>query len=376
MTNGPIAANGNLLVLLGTKKGCFVISGDPSRKNWKLAGPYSAGAEVFHAVYDPRGPGTVFTAVNHMIWGPQVQISNDLGESWVSAAQSPRFTDESDRTVSQLWHIKPGRQDEPDVLYAGVNPAALFKSEDSGETWHEVTGLTGHPTRSKWQPGLGGLCLHSIVLDPRNLDRIWVGISAVGVFGASDGGRAWDTMNRGVRADFLPDPFPEFGQCPHKVLAHPEKPNVLYQQNHCGVFRSDAGGDGWTDITGDLPSRFGFVLGLNSQDPDTIYVLPEDEALGESVGGGMRYVTDGKFRVFRSRNRGEDWEPLTNGLPQENAYLHVLREGLATDSLDPCGIYIGTSTGQLFYSRDAGDSWQLMMDNLPPILSVEAALLA
>lgn len=374
MATGSPAVKGDVLVLLGTKKGFFIVNADKSRSDWKLAGPYSAGAEVFHAVYDPRGPGTVFTAVNHLIWGPQVQISNDLGESWASPAQSPKFTDESGRTVSQLWHIEPGRQNEPGVLYDGVDPAALFKSEDGGDTWFEVTGLTDHPTRREWQPGLGGLCMHSIVLDPENLDRMWVGISAVGVFGTADGGDTWDTMNQGVRADFAPDPVPEFGQCPHKVLAHPQKPNVLYQQNHCGVFRSDDAGRAWTDISGDLPSRFGFVLGLHPQDPDTLYVLPEDEALGDNIGGGMRYVTDGKFRVFRSSNRGEDWEPLTNGLPQEHAFLHVLREGMATDALDPCGVYIGTSTGQLFHSRNSGDSWQLMMDNLPPILSVETAL--
>ena len=367
MPNGISVAKGGLLLLLGTRKGCFLVSGNKDRTRWELAGPYDAGTEVFHAVYDPRGPGTIFTAVNHMIWGPQVHKSSDLGESWVPAAKSPMFTDESGRTVTQLWHIERGRDAEPGVLYAGVNPAALFKPEDHGDTWNEVMELTGHSSRGEWQPGLGGLCLHSIVLDPATLNRMWVGISAVGIFGANDGGRTWTTMNQGVR---------EFGQCPHKVLLHPKKPDLLYQQNHCGLFRSDSGGDGWTDITGDLPSRFGFVLGLHSQDPDTIYVLPEDEALGETVGGGMRYVTDGKFRVFRSRNRGEDSEPLTKGLPQENAYLHVLREGMATDSLDPCGIYIGTSGGQLFYSRDDGDSWQLMMENLPPILSVEIAVLA
>ena len=211
-----------------------------------------------------------------------------------------------------------------------------------------------------------------MVLDPRDTDRAWVGMSADGVFGTSDGGGNWRTLNQGVRADFLPDPFPEFGQCTHKLLSPRSRPDVLYQQNHCGVFRSGNAGESWTDITGDLPSRFGFVIGINSQDPDTIYVLPEDEALGDQVGGGLRYVTDAKMRVFRSRNGGRDWEPMTKGLPQQNAYVHVLREGMTTDALDPCGIYQRTTTGQLFYSRDDGDNWELMLDTLPPILSLEA----
>ena len=202
---------------------------------------------------------------------------------------------------------------------------------------------------------------------------MWVGISAVGVFGTSDGGESWDTMNRGVRADMFPDPFPEFGQCPHKVLAHPSRPDVLLQQNHCGVFRSSPGGDDWDDVSEGLPSRWGMPLALHPRDPDTLYVLPEDQALGENVGGGQRFSTDARLRVFRSRDAGKQWEPLTNGLPQKNAYLHVMREGMASDDLDPCGVYVGTSTGQLFYSRDEGDNWELMMDYLPPINSVEFA---
>ena len=240
--------------------------------------------------------------------------------------------------MDKLWHIEPGRDSQPGVVYVGVQPAALFKSEDSGATWNEVVSLTDHPSRGQWQPGLGGLCLHSIQLDPSREDRSWVGISAVGVFGTTDGEQSWTTMNQGVRADYLPDKFPDFGQCTHKLLLHKTKPNVLYQQNHCGVFRSDTFGESWTDITGDLPSRFGFVLGIHSQDPDTIYVLPEDEATEDQVGGGLRYVTHAKFRVFRSRNGGRDWEPLTNGLPQAHAYLHVMREGMTTDALDSCGV--------------------------------------
>ena len=376
MTTGSGAVKGDVLVLVGTRKGCFTLSSDMSRRSWALAGPYSAGSEVFHFVYDPREGGRLLAAVNQMVWGTEVQFSDDFGGSWSTAKEQPRFSGDTDRKVDRLWHIEPGRESEPGVLYIGVQPAALFKSENGGDTWNEVQGLSAHPTREQWQPGLGGLCLHSIVLDPRNTDRAWVGISAVGVFGTADGGQVWQTMNQGVRVDFLPDPFPEFGQCTHKVLSHKSRPDVLYQQNHCGVFRIDTAGENWTDITGDLPSRFGFVLGIHSQDPDTIYVLPEDEALGDQIGGGLRYVTDAQMRVFRSRNGGRDWEPMTKGLPQQNAYVHVLREGMATDALDPCGIYLGTTNGQLFYSRDNGDSWELMMDNLPPILSLETALVA
>ena len=314
--------------------------------------------------------------MNDMIWGPEVQISEDLGETWSGSAEQPRFVDRDDLTVKRVWHIEPGRAEEPGVSYVGVEPAALFKSEDGASTWREVTGLTDHPNRDSWQPGLGGLCLHSIVVDPSHRSTMWVGISAVGVFGTIDGGRSWDTMNGGVRADFLPDRYPEYGQCTHKLLTHPARPNVLFQQNHCGVFRSDSEGDGWTDITDGLPSRFGFVLGLHSSDPDTIYVLPEDKVLGEEVGGRTRYVTDARFRVYRSRNSGGDWEPLTNGLPQGNAYLHVMREGMATDNMDLCGIYLGTSAGQIFYSRDDGDSWELLIDYLPPINSVDCGLVS
>ncbi len=360
-------------LLVGTRKGAFILTSDDSRKSWTTSGPFSAGGDVFHAVYDSRGNGSVWLAVNNPVWGAQLQVSHDLGETWSDPKQGPRFDPGNELTLNRIWHIEPGHQDEPNVMYAGAEPASLFKSKDGGDTWYEVTGLTDHPTRERWQPGFGGLCLHSMVLDPTAKERMWVGISAVGVFGTDDGGESWQTMNKGVRADFMPDRFPEFGQCPHKMLAHPSSPDVLYQQNHCGVFRSDDRGGEWVDVSEGLPSRFGFVFGVHSQDPETIYVLPEDSAVGDETGGGMRYMSDARFRIYRSRNGGGDWEPLTDGLPQKNAYLHVMREGMATDSLDPCGIYVGTTTGQIFYSRDDGDSWDLLMDYLPPISSLECA---
>ncbi len=376
MAQGSSGRNGDALLLIGTRKGAFILSSDGARKSWEVSGPHYAGSEVFHLIYDPRGGGALFAAVNHLIWGPQIQRSHDLGESWVSSTEPPRIAGKDSPTIKNVWHIEPGRESEDGVLYAGVDPAALFRTEDGGSTWQEVAGLSNHPTREQWQPGLGGLCLHSIVLDPSQPDRMWVGISAVGVFGTTDAGETWQTMNQGVRADFLPDRFPDFGQCPHKLLTHKDRPELLYQQNHCGVYRSDSAGDGWQDVTDGLPSRFGFVLGLHPRDPDTIYVVPEDQVLGEDVGGGMRYVTDAKFRVYRSRDGGRAWEPLTRGLPQNNAYLHVMREGMAIDGHDPCGIYVGTTSGHIFYSRDDGDNWELLVEHLPPILSVECGIVA
>tara|TARA_B100000749_G_scaffold152_1_gene160 strand:- start:485 stop:1192 length:708 start_codon:yes stop_codon:yes gene_type:complete len=235
-----------------------------------------------------------------------MQRSHDLGATWLSPEDPPRFISGIADRVDQVWHVEPGRAEEPGSVYLGVSPAALFRSHDYGSTWNEIASLSKHPSHSQWQPGLGGLCLHSIIPVPSDSNRMWVGISAVGVFGTTDSGETWTTMNQGVRADFLPDPLPDFGQCPHKVLAHHARPELLYQQNHCGVYRSESPGGNWQDITEGLPSQFGFVLGLHSQDPDTLFVLPEDQVLGQDVGGGQRYVTEAKFRVYRSRNGGRD----------------------------------------------------------------------
>lgn len=381
MTDAAVARPGDLLALVGTRKGAFILTGDQSRRRWRLAGPYNPGTDIFHLVYDPRAGGRIFSASNSMWFGPQVEFSDDLGGTWEQSREQPRFSEKPEYaehdgpTVSNIWHIEPGRDSEPDTLYAGVQPAAIFKSTDNGATWGEVEGLGKHPTRSQWMPGFGGLCLHSIALDWQDPQRMWVGISAAGVFRTDDGGENWLPANQGVRADFNPaDPLPEWGQCPHKLLPQTAKPGLLYQQNHCGVFRTEDYGSRWTDITEGLPSRFGFVLGLHPRDPQTLFVLPEDEALGTDVGGGIRYVSGGKFRVFRSRSGGKEWESLTNGLPQEHAYLHCLREGMATDTLDPVGVYLGTVNGQIFYSWDEGDHWEVMVENLPPINSVEVAV--
>ena len=376
MTDHAQLRRGDILVLAGTRKGVFIFSSDVNRKNWEISGPHWAGSDIFHAVYDERGDGRLWVARTDPVFGSEIHWSDDLGTTWQSSRVGPNIVSDPSIKVNSFWQLTPGRDDEPDVVYLGAEPATLFKSVDAGETWHEIEGITSHPTRDRWEAGFGGMCLHSIVLDPNSKDRMTVGVSAAGVFRTEDGGATWKPLNRGVRADFMPEVFPEVGQCPHKMLAHPAKHDRLYQQNHCGVFRSDNGGDEWVDISEGLPSRFGLPLALHPHYPDTAYVLPEDKVVGDQLGGGMRFVTDAKFRVFRTRNAGQDWEPLTKGLPQQNAYLHAMRDGMATDTLDPCGVYVGTSTGQLFFSRDEGDSWDLLADYLPPINSVETGRVA
>ena len=377
MTDGIPARTGDLLLMAGTRKGAFVLHSGPARKDWRLYGPYGPGNDIFHLTYDARNGGQFFAASNSMWFGPQVEFSSDLALTWEQAREQPRFAGDGGDTVNRIWHVEPGRKSQPGTLYAGVEPAALFQSDDYGATWREITALSNHPTRPGWGPGFGGLCLHSIVVDENRPNTMWVGISAVGVFRTDDAGESWQTANRGVRADFDPaNRYPEWGVCPHKLLAHPLRQDLLYQQNHCGVYRSDNGGVNWQEITEGLPSRFGFVLGLHPRDPDTLFVVPEDTALGEDdVGGGFRYVSHARFRVFRSRDGGGSWQALTNGLPQENAYLHTLREGMATDVLDPLGVYVGTTSGQVFYSRDEGDRWELLIEHLPPINSLEVAVM-
>ena len=372
-TNGLVRFE--IALLVGTRKGGFVLSSNADRKKWALSEVHSRGGDVYHIAYDGRNGGTVYSAVNYTIWGAEIHISHDLGETWTTAETPPKFTDRDGKTLNKIWHVEPGRASEPDVLYAGADPASLFMSDDGGMNWQEIRSVADHPTSKHWFPGMGGLCLHSMALDELNPARMWVGISAAGVYGTSDGGESWKPLNKGVHADFIPDEVDlEFGQCPHKLLGHPQKDGLLYQQNHCGTYRSDDGGKVWIDITDGLPSRFGLALGLHPHDPNTLYVLPEDNAIADDeVGGEFRIVSGNKFRVFRSRNGCGDGEALTNGLPQKNAYLHSMREGMATDNLDPCGVYVGTTNGQIFYSRDEGDRWELLIDNLPPINSVEVA---
>jgi len=352
------------LLLTGTKKGLFIFSSS-DRNKWKMHGPFLKGKEVHHALRDPR-TGRIFATANDAWFGSEITYSDDMGETWTSAKRGPAFTEESGLKLERIWHVEPGHPSQPNVVYAGVAPAALFRSEDAGETWSELTGLTSHPTRSRWHPGAGGLCLHSIQVDPANANRMFIGISAVGVFRTEDGGISWTTKNRGTRAEFLPEKWPEFGQCVHKLLLAPGSSDLLYQQNHCGMYRSANAGDSWEEITAGLPSDFGFPLAIHPRDPETVYVLPLQ-------GGEFRCPPDGKLLVHRSRDGGQNWQALNKGLPQDPAFPGVLREGMTVDSATPAGIYFGTNTGTIFASFDEGDSWRVLSDLLPPVYSVEAA---
>lgn len=375
-------------VMVGTRKGGFIFTSDMDRKKWSVSDVLFKGWTMMHMMMDPRD-GRMHTSLSHFVYGPSTHYSDDLGKTWTQAAVIPAFPrpsrsgrpagtpeeafsgkpiPDTPEQVIQVWNITPGRAEEPGVLYAGIQPASLFKSTDRGESWALVEGLYDHPHRGQWMPGAGGLCLHTIVLDPRDTNRLYVAISAAGVYRSDDNGQTWQPRNKNVRADFMGESnFPEYGQCVHKLDLHPTRPDVLFQQNHCGVYRSDNRGDDWVDIgEGHLPSRFGFPIAVHPHEPQTIYVvLEESDEYRMSVGG--------QFAVWRSRDAGESWERRTDGLPK-NAHLVVLREALATDTLDSVGIYAGTDTGQLFYSRDGGDSWEILADYLPPILSVETAV--
>lgn len=354
------------LLLVGTKKGLFLFqSGD--RKHWQMTGPSQPGREINHAIYDQRNDH-IFATSNDAWFGCEIVASPDLGKSWSSAKQNPKFPESSGQKLDRIWHLEPGRASEPGVLFAGVAPAALFRSDDKGETWSEITSLTSHPTRPHWHPGAGGLCLHSIVIDHGEPGQMFAGISAVGVFRTTDNGATWQTANKGTRAEFLPEKYPEFGQCVHKLLMAAGKPTLLFQQNHCGVYRSTDMGTSWDEITAGLPSDFGFPLAVHPRDPKTIYVLP-------LKGGEFRCPPENKLRVFRSRDAGKTWETLSKGLPQENVFAGIYREGMATDAHDPAGIYFGTNTGKIFSSNDEGDSWSLLADNLPPVYSVATAVI-
>ena len=352
------------LLIIGTKKGLFLFT-SADRARWQMLGPFQPGREINHAIHDPR-TGRIFATANDAWFGCEVVSSPDLGKTWENAKQNTAFPENSGLKLERIWHLEPGLTDDPKVLYAGVAPAALFRSEDSGQTWHELPGLAQHPTRSKWNPGAGGLCLHSIVVDQAHPGRLYVGISAAGVFRSDDAGQTWKTVNRGTRAEFLPDKLPEYGQCVHKLLMADAKASLLFQQNHCGVYRSADAGETWQEITAGLPSDFGFPLAIHPHQSETIYVIP-------LKGAEFRCPPENKLRVFRSRNGGRTWDALSRGLPQSNAFVTIYREGMATDSSTPAGVYFGTNNGKVFASRDEGDSWDLVADNLPPVYSVEVS---
>jgi photosystem II stability/assembly factor-like uncharacterized protein len=353
-----------MLVMLGTKKGLFLLT-SADRRSWTVRGPFQQGREIHHAIYDARN-GRIFATANDSWFGCEIVSSPDLGEHWETAAQNPKFPESSGMKLDRIWHLEAGPAREPNVLYAGVAPAALFRSDDYGKTWGEVVSLTSHPTRAQWHPGAGGLCLHSIIIDPLNSRRMFVGISAVGVFRSEDAGATWETANRGTRAQFLPEKYPEFGQCVHKLLLSPGDGAPLFQQNHCGVYRSADAGRSWHEITAGLPSDFGFPLAIHPRRPETIYVIPLQ-------GAEFRCPPGRKLRVFRTADGGHTWKALDRGLPSEDFFGGIYREGMAADAMDPAGIYFGTNIGKAFASDDEGESWRLLADNLPPIYSVAAA---
>jgi photosystem II stability/assembly factor-like uncharacterized protein len=372
----------SVVVVAGTKKGVFVLQSNTDRKDWSLRGPFVGGIDINHAIIDPRN-GRLYATANNPWFGPQVSYSDDLGETWQDCPSSPRFKEDpvadeehpwffaEAKVTDRFWRIEPGRASEPGTVFCGVAPGTLFKSTDSGKTWNEDNALSGHPTRAGWQPSNGGLAMHSIVLDHENKDRMWIAVSAGGVYRTDDGGESWKPTNTGIRdigATFDPNLplYPESGQCVHQLVRSPG--DRLYLQTHLGTYRSDDGGDNWVDITEGLPSEFGLAMTNHPHDRDTAYVAP-------IIGGELRVPPDFSLRVYRTRDAGRSWEPHGNGLPSTQAFMTVYRNGLGRDDLDPAGIYVGTNTGQLYCSTDEGDTWAQMTPNLPPISSVQAIVM-
>lgn len=356
----PATPPREVVLLVGTVKGLFLYHGDETRESWRLTGPHFPGKEVFSVCGDKRG--RVLIGTEDWGTGPTLRSSEDLGETWREVARDPKFPKEGKATLKHIWQIVPGHPDQPGTWYAGVDDAALFVSRDDGESWDELTGLTTHPTRSRWTPGFGGLCLHSVVVDPQNAERLWVGISSVGVFRSEDAGQSWELCNNG-----LPNVAPEFikeadmGRCVHKLALDPQQPGALVLQYHFGVYRSVDGADSWTKISDGLPHDFGFPLAVTERD---LFVVP-------LLADNNRIVPDGAFKVWRSSDRGRSWRALTEGLPQQDVYVGVLRDAMAADSFSPAGVYLGTTGGEVFVSRDAGDHWVQLPARLPRITTVK-----
>lgn len=369
-TGGIQGQRGDVVLLVGTMKGAFLFRSGPERREWTMDGPHFPGEEVYSLAADQRsGKAVLWAAPGNPFFGTTLRRSDDLGASW-SGPESHvvKFPEDSGLELRRIWQIRPGREQDPGEMYLGVEPACLFESRDGGESWGAVTGFLEHPHRPRWQPGAGGLCLHTILPDPGHADRTLVALSTGGVYRTDDRGSTWTPRNRGVRAQFLPDPHPEFGQCVHKVVHHPSRPERLFLQNHWGLYRSDDWGDQWVDIANGVPSDFGFAMAMHPRDPATVYIVPleSDE---------FRCTPEARLRVYRTRNAGESWEPLTEGLPQEGAFENVLRDGLDTDTGAPGGVYFGTRSGKLFASADDGDSWSLLHGGLPPVVCVKAVVL-
>ncbi|MGH2363415.1 MAG: WD40/YVTN/BNR-like repeat-containing protein [Chloroflexota bacterium] len=365
-------------VLVGTRKGAFVLTSDEGRERWQVNGPHFAGWEMYHLKGSPANPDRVYASQSSGWFGQVLQRSDDGGKNWAPVGN--QFTYEGDAGThlwydgtprpwefKRVWHLEPSLT-EPDVVYAGVEDAALFRSDDGGQTWDELPGLRKHTSGPRWQPGAGGMCLHTILLDPSQPSRMYTAISAAGAFRTDDGGRTWQPINRGLNSAQLPDPTAEVGHCVHRLAMHPSRPNVLFMQKHWDVMRTDDAGENWHEISGNLPTDFGFAIDVHAHDPETVYVVPIKS-------DSEHFPLDGQLRVYRSKSGGNDWEPLTKGLPQRDCYVNVLRDAMAVDALDSCGVYFGTTGGQVYGSRDGGDSWDAIVRDLPAVLSVEVQTL-
>jgi hypothetical protein len=365
-------------VLVGTHKGAFVLTSEEKRQKWDVSGPHFAGWEIYHMKGSPADPDRLYASQTSGWFGQLIQRSNDGGKTWEpvdnkfvydGVTGTHQWYDGTPHPweFKRVWHLEPSLTD-PDTVYAGVEDAALFRSVDGGKSWKELTGLRGHGSGSQWAPGAGGMGLHTILLDPSNPKRIFIAISAAGAFRSDDAGETWRPINKGLNSVTMPNPTAEVGHCVHRIAMHPSRPGVLFMQKHWDVMRSDDAGDLWRDVGGNLPTDFGFVIDVHAHEPETIYVVPIKS-------DGEHYPPDGKLRVYRSRTGGNEWEALTNGLPQSDCYVNVLRDAMAVDSLDSCGVYFGTTGGQVYGSADGGDSWAPIVRDLPAVLSVEVQTL-
>jgi len=365
-------------VLVGTHKGAFILTSDGARAEWQISGPFFAGWEIFHMKASPVNPDRIYAAQNSDWFGQMMQRSDDGGATWTAVGNKFEYEGETgthqwyDGTphpweFKRVWHVEPSLTDA-DTVYAGVEDAALFRSTDAGQSWQELPGLRGHGTGPDWQPGAGGMCLHSIILDPSDPNRIFVAISAAGAFRTDDGGKNWKPVNRGLVSQYIPDPEAEVGHCVHHIAMHPAHPGRLFMQKHWDIMRSDDAGDHWHKISGNLPTDFGFVIDVHAHEPETLYIVPIKS-------DAEHFPLDGRLLVYRSRSGGHEWEPLGNGLPEQNCYVNVLRDAMAVDQMESCGVYFGTTGGQVYASADSGDHWQAIVRDLPAVLSVEVQTL-
>ena len=381
-------------VLVGTKKGAFVLNSDGKRQKWSVSGPHFAGWEIYHMKGSPVDPNRIYCSQSSGWFGQIMQRSDDGGKTWHTPGSKPeelqgdmgmprgesnKFAYDTTKApltthmwydgtqhpweFKRVWHIEPSL-DDPNTAYAGVEDAAIFKTTDGGKTWNELASLRGHGTGPQWQPGAGGMGLHTIVIDPKNPKRIYIAISAAGAFRTDDGGKTWKPINKGLKSEFMPDPTAEVGHCVHRIAIHPSKSDVVYMQKHWDIMRTDNSGDHWEEVSGNLPTDFGFPIDVHAHDPETIYVVP-------ITSDSLHYPPEGKLRVYRSKSGGNEWEPLTKGLPQQDCYVNVLRDAMAVDTMEDCGIYFGTTGGQVYCSPNGGDSWNPIVRDLPAVLSVE-----